>query len=128
MLRVPVVCRGHKLALEYNDVSPNENNHVASAWALLRQPGMDFIYRMSRKNQVQPMPVKCTLQEHHRHVQPVDMAGGCADPVWHAGLVRSLMWYASGVLMQLEGGKFPPTSSLRHAESGTVCRQGCGPS
>ena len=58
MLRVPAGCRGHKLALEYNDVSPNENNHVASAWALLRQPEMDFIYRMSRKNQVQPTPVR----------------------------------------------------------------------
>ena len=39
-------------------MSPNENNHVASAWALLRQPEMDFTHRMSRKNQVRPDAVE----------------------------------------------------------------------
>lgn len=31
------------LALEYNDISPLENHHAASAFGVLRQPGCNFM-------------------------------------------------------------------------------------
>lgn len=45
-------CRGHPLALTYNDCSPNENHHVSSAFALLRRPENNFLRRLSKKNLV----------------------------------------------------------------------------
>ena len=56
-------CRGHTLALTYNDMSPNENHHASSGFALLRRSENNFLRRMSKKNMVRTTAAMSPMQQ-----------------------------------------------------------------
>jgi len=43
-----LVASSDTLALRYNDATPHENHHVASAFLLLRDPRLNFMSKLTR--------------------------------------------------------------------------------
>lgn len=44
--------REHRLALLYNNASPHENHHAATAFQLLQQPDLNFLINMPQERKV----------------------------------------------------------------------------